>query len=60
MTALPPALNDALAGLGGVRREAFLSHLHGGTSADYLADWLKRAGVPVSATTIKVYRRSIA
>lgn len=40
-------------------RAAFRKHLEGGTSADYLADWLKRFGHPVSATTIRTYRRAV-
>lgn len=40
-------------------RSAFLAHLEGGTSANYLSDWLKRFGHPTSATTIKTYRASL-
>lgn len=36
-----------------------MDHLRGGTSANYLADWLKRAGCPVGATTIKDYRKKV-
>ena len=43
----------------GERRAAFLPHLLGDASADYLADWLERAGTPVSATTIKLYRQAL-
>lgn len=57
---LPPVLSDALAQHSDERREALLEHLIGGTSADYLSDWLKRAGTPVGATAIKVWRRSLA
>ena len=39
-------------------RARFLEHLDGGTSADYLAGVLKRYGQPVSATTIRTYRRA--
>ena len=57
---VPPVLAEALSRHDAERRQAFIAHLTGGTSADYLADWLKRAGTPVGATTIKKYRRSIA
>ena len=57
---MPQVLSEALSRHDGERRAAFLNHLNGGTSADFLSDWLKRAGTPVSATTIKSYRRSIA
>lgn len=50
-------LDDALRSLSDERREAFLAHYRGGTSADYLSDWLTRAGAPVGATTIKRLRR---
>lgn len=40
-------------------RDAFRSHLLGDTSAEYLAGWLTRAGTPVSASTIRTYRRSL-
>lgn len=56
----PPVLQAALARHDAERRKAFIDHLTGGTSADYLAGWLARAGTPVGATTIKTYRRSIA
>lgn len=56
-TNYPPSLSKALAALSAQRRDAFLTHLDGGTGADYLSDWLKRAGQPVGATTIKLYRR---
>jgi hypothetical protein len=49
----------ALEGVGGEAREAFLAHLLGGTSAAWLSDWLSRAGHPVSATTIKDYRKKV-
>lgn len=54
----PPVLAEALRVQHPERQEAFIAHLEGGTSADYLADWLKRAGTPVSATTIKTWRSS--
>lgn len=56
----PPVLAEALSQHDAERRQAFIAHLLGGTSADYLSGWLKRAGTPVGATTIKSYRRSIA
>lgn len=59
LTGMPPVLGEALGKLSRERREAFLPHLHGGTSAEFLSDWLGRAGVPVSATTIKRYRRTL-
>jgi hypothetical protein len=40
-------------------RSAFLAHLLGDTSAEYLAGWLARYGRPVSASTIRTYRRSL-
>lgn len=40
-------------------RAAFRPHLLGDTSADYLADWLTRHGTPVSASTIRTYRRTV-
>lgn len=49
----------ALHGVGGEAANALLAHLEGGTSANYLADWLTRAGHPVSATTVKAYRRRL-
>lgn len=55
----PPVLREALGRHDAERRAAFIEHLTGGTSADYLADWLRRAGTPVGATTIKHYRRSL-
>lgn len=38
-------------------REVLLLHVEHGTPASWLADWLARWGSPVSATTIKEYRR---
>ena len=40
-------------------RTALRPHLLGTTSADYLADWLGRAGHPISASTLRTYRRSL-
>lgn len=57
---LPPVLADALGKHDAERRQAFTNHLLGGTSAEYLSNWLTRAGTPVGATTIKTYRRSLA
>lgn len=56
---MPNVLATALAHIGQPATEVFLQHLRGGTSADYLSDWLKRCGAPVSATTLKKYRRSL-
>lgn len=53
----PPKLTEALSRHDEERRGAFLAHLLGGTSAAYLAGWLKRAGTPVGKTTIKDYRQ---
>lgn len=36
-----------------------MEHLEGGTSADYLSDWMKRTGFTISATTLKVERRKL-
>ena len=57
---VPPVLVDALSRHDAERRAAFINHLLGGTSAEYLSDWLSRAGTPVGATTVKRYRRSLA
>jgi hypothetical protein len=40
-------------------RAAFRAHLLADTSAEYLADWLRRSGTPVSASTIRTYRRAL-
>lgn len=56
---VPPVLREALSRHDAERRKALIEHLLGGTSADYLAGWLKRAGTPVGPTTIKAYRRSL-
>lgn len=64
MSALPgrpgPKLRAAWEAMSQERREAFLPHLLGGTSANWLSNWLTRAGTPVGATTIKDYRRTAA
>jgi hypothetical protein len=52
-------VETALEAVGPEARDAFLTHLRGGTSAAWLADWLKRAGHAVSATTIKDYRKKV-
>ena len=39
-------------------QDAFLPHLMGGTSADWLAQVLRDRGYLISATTIRTYRRS--
>lgn len=57
---MPPSLAKALAHIGTEAAEVFLEHLRARTSANYLSDWLSRAGVPVSATTLKEARRAIA
>lgn len=54
-----PKLKQAWEAMTPERKEAFLPHLLGGTSADWLSSWLRRAGTPVSATQIKVYRRNL-
>lgn len=56
---VPPVLAKALAKQDPERRQALTAHLLGGTSADYLSGWFRRAGAPVGATTIKKYRRSL-
>ena len=56
---MPPTLEAALNSMDAGKRGLFLIHLKGGTSADYLADWLSRNGTPVSATTIRGYRRNV-
>lgn len=56
----PPSLVSAYNSLTSDRRAAFHDHLTGGTSADYLSDWLKRAGHQVSATTIRTFRKKVS
>lgn len=41
-----------------VRRE-LLAHIDGGTSSEWLAETLTKAGYPVSATTVKRTRRQM-
>lgn len=55
-----PRLKAAWDAMNDATRAAFLPHLLGTTSAEYLADWLHRAGTPVSASTIRTYRRALA
>lgn len=57
---MPQVLQSALNAIGEPGATSFLAHLKGGTSANYLSNWLKRAGHPVSATTLKAYRKEIA
>jgi hypothetical protein len=54
-----PRLRDAWDAMTEATRAAFRLHLLGDTSAEYLADWLGRHGTPVSASTIRTYRRSL-
>ncbi len=54
-----PKIRDAWDRMDERRRAAFRPRLLGSTSAEYLADWLTRAGTPVSASTIRTYRRSL-
>lgn len=53
-------LTRAWAEMDADKRAAFLPHLLGDTSAEYLAWWLERAGTSVSASTIRTYRRALA
>ncbi|MFG1602825.1 hypothetical protein [Actinoplanes sp. NPDC049265] len=52
-------LNTAWDAMDEPTRAAFWLHLLGRTSAEYLAGWLHRAGTPVSASTIRTYRRAL-
>ena len=54
-----PKLGAAWAAMDTAKRAAFRPHLLGTTSAEYLSGWLARAGTPVSASTIRTYRRSL-
>lgn len=56
---MTPTLTAALNAMDPEKQEAFLAHLKGGTSAEFLSDWLKRNGTPVSATTLKVNRKKV-
>lgn len=55
----PPRLSAALEAMSETARAAFMEHLSGGTSADWLAEECKRAGIQLGATTIKNYRRTL-
>ena len=52
-------VETALQDLGPEASAAFMTHLRGGTSANWLSDWLTRAGHPVGATTLKDYRKKV-
>ncbi|TCC19981.1 hypothetical protein [Kribbella sindirgiensis] len=54
-----PKLQHAWDSLVDAAREPFRNHLLGGTSADWLAYWLNLAGTPVSASSIRTYRRAL-
>ncbi|MEU7570359.1 hypothetical protein [Micromonospora sp. NPDC049240] len=51
-------LQAAIDGMTDTIRRAFVRHLEGETSAEYLSDWLERYGTPVSASSIRAYRRA--
>lgn len=50
-------LIEALAKMDEETRTAFLAHLDGGSSANWLSDWLERFGSPISPTTLKACRK---
>jgi hypothetical protein len=54
-----PKLQQAYEELPADYRQPFRNHLLGGTSADWLSHWLGLASMPVSATTIRTYRRAL-
>lgn len=54
---MPSSLDKAIAAIPEPHRTRFIEHLEGGTSADWLARWLKAFGHPVGATTIRKHRR---
>lgn len=56
---LPPNLGEAVMALSPEEQVAFVAHLDGGTSAEWLSSWLRRRGTPVSATTIRTHRRAL-
>lgn len=56
----PHVLQAAYGALEPALRAALLPHLLGGTGADRVSGWLREAGHPVGATSIKNYRRSLA
>ena len=53
---VPPALQAAYDALSPQRRAGVRAHLLGGTSSEWLADWMTRAGAPVGSRTIRRYR----
>lgn len=55
----PPKLNIIWAVLDNHTRSALLRHLLGGTNAEWIADTLRSEGYSISASTIRVYRRSL-
>jgi hypothetical protein len=55
----PRDLQTACGSLDDQIRDAFLTHVRGGTSAAWLADWSSRAGVPVAAETIRAFRERL-
>lgn len=63
MTKLPgspgPKLQQAYDGMPANCRDPFRNHLLNGTSADWLSYWLGLAGTPVSASSIRTYRRAL-
>lgn len=54
-----PKLKEAWEALPWPWRPAVREHLLGGTSAEFLSAWFERFGHPVSASTIRTYRRSL-
>ncbi|GAA0967299.1 hypothetical protein [Actinocorallia libanotica] len=63
MSDLPGAPGPSLLAIWGAlspsEREALAPHLVGETSADWLANLLRKYGHDVSATTIRTYRRAL-
>ncbi|WP_406192270.1 hypothetical protein OH733_05580 [Streptomyces griseus] len=63
MTELPgdpgPTLTDIYAAMTEAEQVAFVPHLLGETSADWLSLILRKGGHDVSATTIRTYRRAL-
>ncbi|AKY03650.1 hypothetical protein SEA_IZZY_43 [Streptomyces phage Izzy] len=63
MTELPgspgPSLEAIWGSLTPEEQEPLAAHLLGETSADWLSTTLRKYGHDVSATTIRVYRRSL-
>lgn len=56
----PPTLGALWEALSGDVKAAALPHLLGDSSADWLARTFTKAGHPISASTIRTYRRSLA